>query len=149
MNNPISGVTLTPLKKISVKDGEVLHVMKDSDCGYHGFGEVYLSEVMPGCIKGWKNHQNMVVNLSVPYGSVKVVIFDDRAASLSRGGFVEYIISRETNYSRVTIMPGLWFGFQCLSEFPAAVLNVGNIRHDPNEVLTKCLSEISFDWSSK
>ena len=149
MNNPISGVTLTPLKKISVNDGEVLHIMKDSDYGYHGFGEVYLSEVMPGCIKGWKNHQNMVVNLSAPYGSVKVVIFDDRVDSISRGKFVEYIISRETNYSRITIMPGLWFGFQCLSESPAAILNVGSIRHDPTEVLTKCLSEINFDWRLK
>ena len=148
MNNPINGVTLTPLKKIPLNDGGILHIMKNSDHGYHGFGEAYLSEVMPGCTKGWKNHKNMVVNLSVPYGSVKVVVFDDREDSSSRGKFVQYILSREINYSRVTINPGLWFGFQCLSEFPAAVLNISNIRHDPNEVLTKGLSEINFNWSS-
>jgi len=149
MNNLINGVTLTPLKQIPLNDGGVFHIMKDSDHGYHGFGEAYLSEVMPGCTKGWKKHKQMVVNLSVPYGSVKVVIFDDRSDSESQGKFAEFILSRDKNYSRVTIVPGLWFGFQCLSDFPAAILNIGNIKHDPDEVFSKSLSKINFDWRLK
>lgn len=149
MNESITGVTLTPLKSIYLSSGNIYHIMKSHDVTFNGFGEAYLSEINPGFIKGWKKHTKMTLNLTVPYGSVRFVVFDDRLDSLTHGNFIEYTLSKELNYSRLTIMPNLWFAFQCISDSPSVVLNLANIQHDPNEAVSKSLDEISFNWSLK
>ena len=67
--------TLTPLRIIGVKGGDVLHAMKDTDDGFSGFGEAYFSSIEKGCIKGWKKHTNMTLNIVVPVGVIKFVFF--------------------------------------------------------------------------
>ena len=48
---------------ISTKNGNVRHGLRVDDKDFSGFGEVYFSEVNKGCVKGWKRHSKMVVNL--------------------------------------------------------------------------------------
>ena len=74
----ITGVLQTPLKMIDVPGGDVLRAMKRSDLGYLGFGEAYFSTVELGAVKAWKRHRKMVLNLIVPIGAVRFVIYDDR-----------------------------------------------------------------------
>ena len=98
-------IKVTPLKKISLTGGDVLHGMKSSDKGYQGFGEAYFSQVDHGAIKAWKLHKKMTMNIVVPIGEVRFVFFDDSEL------FREEIIGF-SNYSRLTVPPGIWFGFQ-------------------------------------
>ena len=51
------------------------------------------------------------------------------------------------NYSRITVPPGIWFGFQGLMPSPNLILNIGNLPHDPSEVDLKNLEEVPFNWS--
>ena len=142
----IKGVALTPLKVIHIAEGDVLHAMKVNDPGYVNFGEAYFSEIQPKKIKAWKRHRKMMLNLIVPAGKVKFVMFDDRKMNDSE--FFEVIISRE-NYCRLTIPPMIWFGFQGLSRNNSIVLNLASIAHDPEEVDRKKFDEINFEWSKK
>ena len=73
----IDGVVITPLKDIATNNGSVLHAMRKSDDGFHGFGEAYFSIVNYRAIRGWKRHQNMTLNLIVPVGEIKFVLIDD------------------------------------------------------------------------
>jgi len=141
----ISGVALTPLSIMDTEGGDVLHAMKSSDPGYSGFGEAYFSTVDPGAVKGWKRHREMTLNLVVPVGIVRFVIFDDRAESSTKGKFGEVTLSRN-NYGRLTVPPMLWMGFQGVDEHPSLLLNIASIPHDPDELERMELSAIDYQW---
>lgn len=144
----IEGVIFTPLSIIGVEGGDVLHAMRVYDHGFNGFGEAYFSTVEAGAIKGWKMHNEMVLNLVVPAGSVRFVVFDARIDSKTEGSFCEFVLSR-SNYGRLTVPPKLWVGFQGIYERESLLLNIANIPHDPDEVSRQELDKISFDWSIK
>ena len=142
----IDGVLLTPLKVIDVSGGDVLHGMKCSDPGYLGFGEAYFSEVESGAVKAWKRHKQMTLNLVVPLGAVRFIIFDDRENSKSNGKYQEVTLSRLSDYSRLTVPPMVWMGFQGIDDKTSILLNIANIEHIPEEADRKEINEIKYDW---
>ena len=141
----IDGVYCTKLNIISTPGGDVLHAMKNIDNGFVDFGEAYFSEIEFNKVKAWKRHTKMTLNLVVPIGRIKFVLFDDRMPSNSIQ-FQEIKMSRE-NYFRLTIPPMIWVGFQGLYEPGSLLLNISDISHNPDEVDNKSINEIDFDWS--
>ncbi len=143
--NNIDGVLLTKLKIIDTSGGDVLHGIRSDSPGFFGFGEAYFSNVELGIIKGWKRHREMTLNLMVPIGSVRFVIYDDRRKSPTNLMFQEVILSQK-NYKRLTLPPMVWFAFQGKDERKNMLLNVASIPHEPQEVDQKSLDEIGFVW---
>ena len=135
----LSTITVTPQKRIPVSGGDILHAMKKSDSGYMGFGEAYFSLVEFGTVKAWKRHLQMTLNLVVPVGRVRFVFIDSK-------GLAQEEIAGEDHYVRLTVPPGIWFGFQGVSEDTALLLNIANIEHSPDEVESKALNEFKYDW---
>ena len=140
----IKDVLITRLNKIETFGGDVMHAIKESSPGYSGFGEAYFSQVYEGAIKAWKRHKNMTLNLVVPVGKIKFVLFDDRDDSNMQ--FQEVIISRD-NYCRLTVPPMVWMGFQGISSGESILLNIANIEHDPGEADRLEIDKINYDWS--
>jgi dTDP-4-dehydrorhamnose 3,5-epimerase len=121
-------IIVTPLKRIAVSGGDVLHALKCSDSGYQCFGEAYFSIIEHGVIKAWKMHREMTLNLIVPVGEVRFVFVSS-----------DFKQRREecigiANYARLTVPPGIWFGFEGLASPSSMLLNIANIIHDPNEL---------------
>jgi dTDP-4-dehydrorhamnose 3,5-epimerase len=141
----INDVLLTPLAIIETPGGNVMHAMKEIDTGFYGFGEAYFSEVNFNSIKAWKRHKDMTLNLVVPVGKIKFVLFDNREGSNNQ--FQEITISRD-NYCRLMVPPMVWVGFKGLSKNGSLLLNIANIGHDPLEVDRKNIKEIEFNWNS-
>lgn len=144
-NKQIAGLISTPLRIIAHPQGNILHGMKRSDPGYVDFGEAYFSTVYKGEIKAWKKHKLMTLNLIVPEGTVKFVVYDQRDDSPTYGTFNEFVICAD-NYIRLTIPPGLWFGFKGIGSSLNLVLNIASIPHDPDEVDRRNLDEIKHNW---
>ena len=142
----IEGVIISPLDVVNTIGGNVLHGMKSTDQGYSGFGEAYFSTVESGAIKGWKRHHLMTLNLIVPIGAIRFVIYDDRQNSPSTNKFQQILLSRNGNYSRLTIPPMVWLGFQGRDKNTNILLNIASIEHSPSEVDRRELNEIKFDW---
>lgn len=142
----INDVLITRQKVIPVEGGNVMHGIKAFDTGYEGFGEAYFSMAEHGAVKGWKRHREMTLNLLVPVGTIRFVLFDDRPESQSNGSFQEIILSLE-NYNRLTVPPMIWMAFQGINSETSLLLNVASIPHDPDEADKKGLDEIEFDWS--
>ena len=143
----INGVTVTPLSIINTKGGDVLHAMKSIDQGYLGFGEAYFSKADSKAIKGWKLHKKMTLNLVVPVGSVRFILYDNRSERNNTSQFQEVILDEKYNYSRLTIPPMIWVGFQGISQTTSLVLNLANIEHSKEEIKRKELEDIKFNWS--
>lgn len=138
----LNDILLTPLNQIEVKGGDVSHALKESSVGYRGFGEAYFSSVEKGAIKAWKLHKKMHMNLIVPVGVVRFVFCLNN--KLKNDFRIEEIGS--LNYSRITVPPGIWFGFMGLAEQKSLILNITNIEHDQNEVEKLNADLIDFDW---
>ena len=138
----INEIIATPLRRIPVSGGDVLHAMKKSDNGFTGFGESYFSQIESNVVKAWKKHLKMTLNLIVPIGRVRFVFMDND------GLFREEIIG-DGNYARLTVPPGIWFGFKGDYENTSLILNIANIEHSPEEIERKDISKIKYNWSIK
>ena len=141
----LNGVSVTPLGRIVTEKGNVSHAMKCVDDSFVSFGEAYFSEVDFTAIKGWKKHSKMFLNLIVPIGNIKFVLFDDRENSDTYQKYFDVIIG-EVNYQRLSIPPGIFVAFQGISESKNMLLNIASILHDPNESISRELNEFSYEW---
>lgn len=141
----IAGVLLTPQKIVPNPKGDILHAMKKSGAGYAGFGEAYFSQVHQGEVKGWKRHRRVTLNLVVPVGQIRFVIYDDRTESPTLGNIAEYLVGTG-NHARLTVPPGLWVAFQGVGEPLNLLLNIADEEHDPAEADNIDLHDINFHW---
>ena len=135
----MDGVVLTPLKQIHNPKGDIFHAMKKSDVGFDGFGEAYFSTIHKNDIKGWKKHTKMTLNLVVPVGEIKFVVYNDETKE-----FFSVELSQK-NYQRLTIKAGLWVAFRGECE-DSMLLNIASIEHDPSEAINLDISEIKYEW---
>ena len=144
----IHDVTVTPLRRIPDERGAVFHMLREDSPAFERFGEIYFSMVYPGVVKGWHVHKRMTLNYAVPVGMVKLVCYDDRADSPSKGSLLEIHLG-ELNYCLVTIPPLVWNGFKGEGSGPALVANCATIPHDPDEIerLDPFDNEIPYDWT--
>ena len=81
----IDGVLVHPLQKTSDERGKIMHMLRADDPHFIGFGEIYFSVVYPGVVKGWHLHQKMTLNYAVVTGMIKLVLYDERPESPTRG----------------------------------------------------------------
>lgn len=145
----IQGVNLHPLKHIIVPKGDIFHALKSTDEGYYGFGEAYFSQIESGEIKGWKRHNRMALNIIVPVGKIKFVIYDDRINSETYGQFQEIILSPSNNYQRLTLAPGLWMAFQGIDNNTSMLMDIIPEPHDPTEADRKSIDEIKYNFEQQ
>lgn len=143
----IEGVEIRPLRQILDERGKVMHMLRASDPHFRAFGEIYFSAVHPGAVKAWHLHKRMVLNYAVPVGKVKLVLFDDRAESPTKGQTVELFLGPD-NYQLVTIPARVWNGFKGVGTETALVANCATIPHDPDEIerADPVTGGIPYDW---
>lgn len=143
----INGVLVIPLKQIPDERGKIMHMLRADDPHFEQFGEVYFSVVYPGIVKGWHRHTKMTLNYAVPVGMIKLVLYDEREDSSTKGQLVELFIG-EDNYCLVKIPPIIWNGFKGIGIKPAIVANCATIPHDPNEIirLDPFSDKIPYNW---
>jgi dTDP-4-dehydrorhamnose 3,5-epimerase len=123
-------------------------MLREDSPGFERFGEIYFSTVYPGVVKGWHLHREMTLNYAVPSGMVKLVCYDDRERSRTKGNVVELHIG-ELNYALVTIPPMVWNGFKGEGTGAALVANCSTIAHRPDEIerLDPFDNDIPYDWA--
>ena len=143
----IDGVVVTPLRQIPDERGKIMHMLRSDDPQFERFGEIYFSMVYPGAIKAWHLHTKMTLNYAVVAGMVKLVLYDPRPSSPTKGE-VQEIFLGEQNYARVKIPPGIYNGFKGVGTIPAIVANCATIPHDPAEIqrLDPFSKDIPYSW---
>ena len=144
----IDGVVIKPLKIIPDERGAIFHMMREDDPLFEHFGEIYFSMAYPNVVKGWHLHKRMTLNYAVIKGMIKLVIYDSRPDSPSKGTLMELFVG-EKNYALVKIPPQVWNGFKCIGNEPAIVANCSTLAYDPEEIvrLDPLSPDIPYDWS--
>lgn len=136
-----TNISKTKLERITTVGGDVLHVLKNIENSYLGFGEAYFSSIEPNKIKAWKKHTKMTMNLVVPIGTVMFVFYDEEKKKYREE------IAGQRYYNRLTVAPGIWFGFKGIDSAESLVLNISNIVHKYDEAERVPIHEIEYDWS--
>ena len=146
----INGVLVKTLKQIPDERGKVMHMLRADDPHFEQFGEIYFSVVYPGVIKGWHLHTKMTLNYAVISGMIKLVLYDGRGDSPTKGEVQELFVG-EDNYVLVKIPPGIYNGFKGIGTEPAIVANCATIPHDPSEILRvdPFNNDIPYQWDLK
>jgi dTDP-4-dehydrorhamnose 3,5-epimerase len=144
----IEGVQVIPLKRIPDERGTIYHMLKRTDPHFKAFGEIYFSTIYPGVVKGWHMHRNMTLHYACVSGRVKLVIYDGREGSKTKGELMEIFLGPD-NYALVVVPPGLWNGFKGMGSEIAIMADCLDIPHeeadsvrvDPHQ------NDIPYDWA--
>lgn len=141
---------MIPLKRIPDERGTIFHMLKSTDPHFRKFGEIYFSTVYPGAVKGWHLHRRMTLNYVCIWGHIKLVLFDDRKKSSTRGELMELFLGPDS-YKLVIIPPNVWNGFKGMSAPYSIVANCASAAHDPAQSvrLSPHKNKIPYDWSRK
>jgi dTDP-4-dehydrorhamnose 3,5-epimerase len=131
-------IIATSLQRLNLESGDVVKYISKNSSFYSGFGEVYFSHVLPNSTKGWKQHRLMTMNLTVVVGVVKFVFYSSDFSS-----YQSFVIDESTP-RLLTVKPGYWFAFKCISDNEAIICNFSDIVHDESEISRLPLSSLFF-----
>ena len=140
----IDGVVISPRRQIVDERGKVMHMLKKTDPEFNEFGEIYFSFVFPGVVKAWHLHERMIINYSVPVGRIKLVLFDSRSDSPTKGELQEIYLG-EDQHCLVTIPPLVWNGFKGLGTAVGAQEGAARCWRDESLIWSNCRSDIAFE----
>ena len=147
---PIEGAKVIPLRRIPDERGTIFHMLKRTDPHFLEFGEIYFTTIYRGVIKGWHKHREMTLNYACIFGRIKLVLYDDREQSPTKGSLMEVFLGPD-NYSLVVIPPEAWSGFKGMSEPFAIIANCCTHPHDPSRStrLNPSDDRIPYSWDVK
>lgn len=117
---------------------------------FREFGEIYFSQVYSGVVKAWHHHKLMTLNYLVVSGAARLVLFDDRLSSATRGLFQEIYLHPEDS-KLVTVPAEVWNGFKGLGPTPTLIANCATHPHSPEEISYRPYDDgaIGYDWSQR
>lgn len=144
----IDGVEVYSLKHFKDERGAVMHMLRADQPHFLEIKEVYFSKVFQNVIKGWKKHKEIFQSMVVPEGMIKLVIYDDRENSPTKGN-VKTIEFGEENYVLVRLPPKVWYSFKGLNPGHAMIANCITAPYNPSESETMSLDSdaIAFKWN--
>jgi len=148
----IDGVTVRNLRLISDERGRLMEMLRADDKEFSKFGQVYVTTAYPGVVKAWHCHKLQDDNMTALSGMVKLVLYDDRDDSPTRGVVNDFFIG-DHNHILLHIPRFVWHGFKCISDREAMIVNVVTecYNYDNPDEYRKPPhgSDIPYDWSRK
>ena len=143
----IDGVAFVPLRRIPDERGTIYHMLRADDPHFREFGEIYFTSIYRDVIKGWHRHELMTLNYACIAGRIKLVLYDGREGSPTRGTIVERFMGPD-DYCLAIIPPGIWAGFKGMTD-EAVVANCATHPHDPSHTdrLDPFSPDIPYDWT--
>ena len=148
----IKGVKTKALRVIPDERGRLFEMLRRDDALFRKFGQIYCTTVNRGVVKGWHYHKQQYDNFVCVGGMIKLVAYDGRRGSSTRGQVNEFFIGVH-NPLLVQIPPGVWHGFKGLTDPEAIVINVSSepyhhakpdeYRVDPHQ------NDIPYDWNHR
>jgi len=145
----IEGVAVRQLKMLADERGWLMEILRQDWDVFEKFGQVYITAAYPNVVKAWHMHKKQTDHLVCITGMVKLVLYDGRKGSKTKGEINEFVIG-EQNHALVKVPPEVWHGFKVISQKTALVMNTPTELYDyktPDEYrLPPDTKEIPYDW---
>ncbi len=148
----IKGVEVKQLKLIKDERGFVMEMLRCDDEIFKKFGQVYVSACNPGYVKGWHHHKIQTDNFVVLEGKARILLYDDRKDSPTKGECMEFIVSRE-DPQLIQIPPGVLHGFETIGKKTIFVISVPtepyNYKNPDEYRVDPFQNDIPVKWHAK
>ncbi|HEU4436713.1 MAG TPA: dTDP-4-dehydrorhamnose 3,5-epimerase family protein [candidate division Zixibacteria bacterium] len=148
----IAGVRLKDLKVIPDERGRLMEILRSDEEVFIKFGQLYMTCVYPGVVKGWHYHAKQIDNFAVVKGMAKIVLYDSREGSATKGEINEFFLG-EHNPKLLQIPALVYHGFKGISTEETIIINCptevyhyknpDEYRVDPHK------NDIPYDWGRK
>jgi dTDP-4-dehydrorhamnose 3,5-epimerase len=148
----IEGVQVKQLVMHCDESGGLMEMLRSDDAVFQKFGQAYVSITYPGVVKAWHYHKKQTDYMAVIKGMSKIVLFDAREDSPTKGVVNEFFLG-EHNHSLVTIPPGVVHGQKPYGTGPSYLINfptepfsregTDEYRIDPFD------NDIPYNWELK
>lgn len=146
----IDGVKIKNLKVVPDERGRLMEILRADDEIFEAFGQVYMTTTYPGVVKGWHSHAAQGDNICCVKGMIKLVLFDGRDGSPTKGQFDEFFIG-ENKPMLVQVPKGVQHGWKCVSVEEALIVNIPtqvyNYKHPDEQRLPAHGGPIPYDWT--
>jgi dTDP-4-dehydrorhamnose 3,5-epimerase len=148
----IDGVQAKTLRVIPDERGRLMEILRSDDPIFRKFGQAYMTSVYPGAVKAWHYHKLQYDHLAVVKGMLKLVLYDARPDSATKGQLQEFFIG-DHNPMLVQIPPMVYHGFKGIGPDETLVINCTTEpynRTEPDEYrLDAHAKQIPYDWARK
>jgi dTDP-4-dehydrorhamnose 3,5-epimerase len=132
----LSGVSLKEMPNIITKNGITTEVYrKDWNIGGANIEHIIHVFLRPNAVSAWHCHHIQTDHFFVTQGSIRLVLFDNRDDSPTKGRLNLFHLSR-MRPMLVTVPPYVWHGIQNLESEPSAFINFFDRSYcyeDPDE----------------
>lgn len=149
----IDGVLIRPLHWHSDQRGSLAELVRADDPELMNvpFGQVYVTTLYPGVVKGWHLHRDQWDRMTCLRGRVMLGLVDERPGSPTEGEQMR-IVMGDRNFVVVRVPAGVWHGLKNIAGDEAMVVNV--VSHpfnaaNPDEVRLAPHGALPFDWERR
>ncbi len=126
--SPIAGVVYKEVKNVIKDNGSLTELFRPEWFENTAIGQVFKVNLQPGAISAWHVHEVTIDRLSILLGTVKVVLYDTREDSPTKGLINEFKLS-ESRPGTVFIPPGVWHGVQNIHHRESMILNMVDVAY--------------------
>jgi len=148
----IDDVKIKTLNPILDERGYLQECFRSDWSMFQKFGQTYITVAFPDVVKAWHSHKIQTDNMVCIVGNAKLVLYDDRKDSPTKGKINE-IFFGEKNSLLVTIPNNIWHGFKAMAGKRIMVLNcpteVYNYDEPDEYRLPYDTDKIDYDWEVK
>lgn len=148
----IDGVKTRALRRVPDERGFLTEMLRNDWEEFERFGQAYITAAYPGVVKGWHYHKKQTDHFVGVIGMSKVVLFDSRDNSPTKGLINEFFIG-EQNPMLVKIPPLVIHGYKPVGDRMSAIVNFPTELfnyQEPDEFRIPYDSpDIPYDWAVK
>ncbi len=145
----IEGVRVRKLVPHVDERGSLTEVLRSDWPEFAGFGQALVTVNLPGVIRAWHWHRRQTDCIVVVQGTAKLLLYDARPGSPTRGELNEFVVGQD-NLVAVVVPPGVYHGYLTLGTRPALILNfpdrVYDYEHPDEERLPVDSPEVPYRW---
>ena len=147
----IEGVEIKRLKVIADERGYLQECLRCDDPMFDKFGQVYISGIYQGVVKGWHCHEMQTDFVVCVSGMVKMVLWDGKDDSATHGDIMVLHLG-DLNPILVKIPPLVYHGWKGVSEGLSLVMNCPDQPYnykspDEKRIPPHSYSVIPYDWA--
>ncbi|MBI2909935.1 MAG: dTDP-4-dehydrorhamnose 3,5-epimerase family protein [Chloroflexi bacterium] len=148
----ISGIQIKQLIPHPDERGLLVELLREDDDVFSHFGQCYASLNYPGVVRAWHYHKLQDDLITAVKGMVKLVLYDGREDSPTKGAVEEFFIG-EQNRVLVRIPTGVMHGYKTIGVETAIIVNFPTRAYNaaqPDEYrLPWDSEEVPYDWALK
>lgn len=152
MNKLIKDVMIKKLNLIPDERGFLMEMLRNDWDEYEKFGQCYVTACYPGVVKAWHYHKKQTDHFICLQGMSKVVLYDGREDSPTKGMINEFHIGIK-NPMLIKIPPLIYHGFKSEGQQTSFIVNIPTELYEynnPDEYRIPFNDpSIPYDWDIK